>query len=111
MKTGSGASCLVGERSVFITTSNLALPKLRGVPPSQVERLSFIEADGGMRAGARQVRCGAALAGYALWSWGVDCPRDLDLSGAESQLALANREALETISSSALASGRRSHAS
>ncbi|MCZ2109032.1 MAG: WYL domain-containing protein [Dehalococcoidia bacterium] len=84
---------------------------LKLIPHPNIAHKSAVEADYGMRSGALQVKCRAAVAGYALRSWGVDCSRDLGLSAAAFQLALANREVLETISSSALAPGWRSHAS
>lgn len=84
---------------------------LKLIPHPNIAHKSAVEADYGMRSGALQIKCRAAVAGYALRSWGVDCSRDLGLSAAAFQLALANREVLETISSSALAPGWRSHAS
>lgn len=84
---------------------------LKLIPHPNIEHKGAVEADYGMRSGALQIKCRAAVAGYALRSWGVDCSRDLGLSAAAFQLALANREVLETISSSALAPGWRSHAS
>lgn len=85
--------------------------ELKLIPHPNIEHKGAVEADYGMRSGALQIKCRAAVAGYALRSWGVDCSRDLGLSAAAFQLALANREVLETISSSALAPGWRSHAS
>ena len=85
--------------------------ELRLIPHPKIAHKGAVEADYGMRSGALQIKCRAAVAGYALRSWGVDCSRDLGLSAAAFQLALANREVLETISSSALAPGWRSHAS
>lgn len=85
--------------------------ELKLIPHPKIAHTSAVEADYGMRSGALQIKCRAAVAGYALRSWGVDCSRDLGLSAASFQLALANREVLETISSSALAPGWRSHAS
>jgi predicted DNA-binding transcriptional regulator YafY len=85
--------------------------ELKLIPHPNVAHKGAVEADYGMRSGALHVRCRAAVAGYALRSWGVDCSRDLGLSAAEFQLALANHDVLETVSSSALAPGWRSHAS
>jgi predicted DNA-binding transcriptional regulator YafY len=85
--------------------------ELKLIPHPKIAHKNAVEADYGMRSGALQIKCRAAVAGYALRSWGVDCSRDLGLSAAAFQLALANREVLETISSSALAPGWRSHAS
>jgi hypothetical protein len=66
---------------------------------------SAVEADYGMRSGALLVKCRAAVAGYALRHWGVDCSPSHTLNSAEFQLALANRSVLESTGSAALAPG------
>ena len=84
---------------------------LRLIPHPNIAHKGAVEADYGMRSGTLPVRCRAAVAGYALRRWGVDCSRNLDLSAGEFQLALANRDVLRSISSAALAPGWRSHES
>ena len=84
---------------------------LRLIPHPNIAHKGAVEADYGMRYGTLPVRCRAAVAGYALRRWGVDCSRNLDLSAGEFQLALANRDVLRSISSAALAPGWRSHES
>ncbi len=81
------------------------------VPHPQLAHKAPVEADYEMKNGTLSVSCRAAVAGYALRRWGVDCSRNLDLSAGEFQLALANRDVLRTISSAALAPGWRSHES
>lgn len=81
------------------------------VPHPQLAHKAPVEADYEMKNGTLSVSCRAAVAGYALRRWGVDCSRNLDLSGGEFQLALANRDVLRTISSAALAPGWGSHES
>lgn len=79
--------------------------ELKLIPHPKLTHKSAVEADYGMRSGALLVKCRAAVAGYALRRWGVDCSRDHDLSGAEFQLALANHHVLSSTDSSALAPG------
>jgi len=78
---------------------------LKLVPHPKLAHKSAIEADYGMRSGALLVTCRAAVAGYALRRWGVDCSPGHNLSAAAFQLALANHEVLSSIDSSALAPG------
>lgn len=79
--------------------------ELRLIPHPRVSHKGAIEADYGMRSGALIVSCRAAVAGYALRRWGVDCSRDHRLSANEFQLALGNHHVLASIDSSALAPG------
>jgi hypothetical protein len=79
--------------------------ELRLIPHPRLTHKGAIEADYGMRSGALIVSCRAAVAGYALRRWGVDCSRDYRLSAAEFQLALANQQVLSSSDSSALAPG------
>jgi predicted DNA-binding transcriptional regulator YafY len=81
--------------------------ELRLIPHPKLRHKAAVEADFGMRSGALLVKCRAAVAGYALRRWGVDCSPDHDLSEAEFQLALANPKVLASIDSAALAPGRQ----
>jgi len=80
--------------------------ELKLVPHPKLKHKSAVEADYGMRSGALLVKCRAAVAGYALRRWGVDCSQDHRLSQTEFQLALSNQHVLASIDSSALAPGR-----
>lgn len=79
--------------------------ELRLIPHPRLSYKGAVEADYGMRSGALIVSCRAAVAGYALRRWGVDCSRDHRLSATEFQLALANHQVLSSTDSSALAPG------
>lgn len=80
--------------------------ELKLIPHPKLKHKGAVEADYGMRSGALLVKCRAAVAGYALRRWGVDCSQDHRLSETEFQLALANQHVLTSLDSSALAPGR-----
>ena len=84
--------------------------ELKLIPHPKLKHKGAVEADYGMRSGALLVKCRAAVAGYALRRWGVDCSQDHHLSESEFQLALANSHVLGSIDSSALAPGRERQA-
>ncbi len=75
------------------------------IPHPKLKHKAAIEADYRMRAGVLKIRCRAAVAGYALRRWGVDCSDNHCLSGSDYQLALANRTLLLGVDSAALAPG------
>ena len=75
------------------------------IPHPRLKHKSAVEADYGMRSGALVVKCRAALAGYALRRWGVDCSTQHHLDPVEFQLALTNQGVLAGIGSSQLAPG------
>jgi len=79
--------------------------ELKLIPHPKLKHKGAVEADYGMRSGALLVKCRAAVAGYALRRWGVDCSRVHQLDAAEFQLALANHDALSQADSAALAPG------
>lgn len=62
--------------------------------PHNVKYPSAIELDYGMHDGALLVNVRAAMAGYLLRRWNVDCTGDAELIGAEYQLWLKNRQTL-----------------
>ncbi len=78
---------------------------LKLIPHPKLAHKGAVEADYGMRSGALIVKCRAAVAGYALRRWGVDCSPGHDLIGAEFQLALASPNVLASIDSAVLAPG------
>ena len=47
--------------------------ELKLIPHPKLKHKGAVEADYGMRSGALVVKCRAAVAGYALRRWGVDC--------------------------------------
>lgn len=77
------------------------------IPHPKLKHKGAVEADYGMRLGALLVKCRAAVAGYALRRWGVDCSQEYRLNETEFQLALANHGVLASIESSVLAPGRK----
>lgn len=66
---------------------------------------SSIERDFGMRAGCLRVALRAAVAGYALRQWQVDCSPDASLRGREFRLRLADPGQLKGVDSAVLAPG------
>jgi len=79
--------------------------ELNLIPHPKLKHKGAVEADYGMRSGALVVKCRAALAGYALRRWGVDCSTQHHLDPVEFQLALTNQGVLSGIGSSQLAPG------
>lgn len=75
------------------------------IPHPRLHHKTPIEADYEMRNGMLSVTCRAAVAGYALRRWGVDCSEGYRLDCAEYQLALGNRDALAQADSAAIAPG------
>jgi hypothetical protein len=73
--------------------------------PANVQHPDTIEAEYGMENGVLNVRVRAAMAGYLLRRWNVDCTDDHSLKGAEHHLWLRNRQALYGVSNLILAPG------
>lgn len=73
----------------------LRLMPLQLVPhPHNVQYPTAIEMDFAMDNGVLEVSVRAAMAGYLLRRWNVDCTEEADLRGAEYQLYLRNRQTL-----------------
>lgn len=82
------------------------ITELELVPhPANVQHPDTIEAEYGMNAGVLRVRARAAMAGYLLRRWSVDCTEDHSLKGGEYHLWLRNRQALYGITNLVLAPG------
>ena len=82
------------------------ITELELVPhPANVQHPDTIESEYGMSGGFLKVRVRAALAGYLLRRWNVDCTNDHSLKGGEYQLWLRNRQALYGVSNLLLAPG------
>lgn len=73
--------------------------------PANVQHPDTIEAEYGMESGVLKVRVRAAMAGYLLRRWNVDCTNDHSLKGAEHHLWLRNRQALYGVTNLILAPG------
>lgn len=75
------------------------------VPHPKITHKAAIEADYQMKGGQIQVQCRAAVAGYMLRRWGVDCSIDCTLNPGEYHLALHNTDSLAGVESADLAPG------
>ena len=69
--------------------------KLELIPHPRLEFKETIERDYGMKHGVKKVSVRAALAGYVLRRWNVDCSHNHVLEGDEYHLALKNIEAID----------------
>ena len=82
------------------------ITELELVPhPANVQHPDTIEAEYGMEGGVLTVRARAAMAGYLLRRWSVDCTEDHSLKGGEHHLWLRNRQALYGVTNLVLAPG------
>ncbi len=75
------------------------------VPHPNLAHPEAIEADYGMRDGVLRLNIRAALAGYALNRWAVDCSQDHSLDCKRHHLWLRNSPTLSGVESAALAPG------
>lgn len=73
--------------------------------PANVQHPDTIEAEYGMEGGVLRLRARAAMAGYLLRQWNVDCTEDHSLKGGEHHLWLRNRQALYGVTNLVLAPG------
>ncbi|TWX52642.1 WYL domain-containing protein [Colwellia hornerae] len=73
--------------------------------PTNVKFPQAIELDYGMDGGMLQLTVRAALVGYLLRRWNVDCTEDSSLKGGEYQLWLSNRQTLYGAKNLAIAPG------
>ncbi|MDO6710347.1 WYL domain-containing protein [Aliiglaciecola sp. 2_MG-2023] len=73
--------------------------------PNNVQFSTAIEMDYGMRDGVLNLNVRAALAGYLLRRWNVDCTEDASLKGGEYQLWLRNQQTLYGAENLAIAPG------
>jgi hypothetical protein len=85
------------------------ITELELVPhPANVQHPDTIEAEYGMESGVLRMRVRAAMAGYLMRRWNVDCTEDHSLKGAEFHLWLRNRQALYGVTNLVLAPGYES---
>lgn len=75
------------------------------VPHPNQEHPEIIESDYGMTSGVLHLKLRAAVAGYVLRQWIVDCSADHKLKGKEYRLWLKNHLALYGVSTALLAPG------
>lgn len=75
------------------------------VPHPRLEHPDTIEIEYGMETGMLTVQLRAAVAGYALRHWNVDCSRGHTLSGPEFHLWLKNTQTLYGVENLAIAPG------
>lgn len=73
--------------------------------PANVQHPDTIEADYGMDRGVLRIRVRAALAGYLLRRWNVDCTESHSLKGAEYHLWLRNHLSLVDVANLSIAPG------
>lgn len=73
--------------------------------PKNIEHPKAIEMDYGMESGQLLLNVRAAMAGYLLRRWNVDCTERGTLKGAEYQLWLQNRFTLRDVNNLAIAPG------
>jgi hypothetical protein len=75
------------------------------IPHPKITHQAAIEADYRMKGRRIEVSCRAAIAGYMLRRWGVDCSLESSLNPEEYHLALQNIESLASTESADLAPG------
>ncbi len=73
--------------------------------PANIQHPDTIEAEYGMQNGVLRTKIRAALVGYFLRRWNIDCTADHSLKGKEYQLWLKNSQALYGIENLILAPG------
>ncbi|WP_407646811.1 WYL domain-containing protein [Fluctibacter halophilus] len=84
-----------------------AMVDLIMIPHPSITHPEAIALDYDMHDGKLTVQCRAALAGYLLRQWQVDCSEGYKFTGQGCQLALANREVLGKLENPGLAPGGR----
>lgn len=86
----------VGNHEVKLEDNQwMRMMPLQLIPhPNNVQHPTAIELDYGMTNKVLELNVRAALAGYLLRRWNVDCTREASLEGAEYQLWLRNRQTL-----------------
>ncbi|MGI2166544.1 MULTISPECIES: WYL domain-containing protein [Shewanella] len=83
--------------------------ELELIPHPYISHKEAIERDYQMQQGGLKIDIRAALAGYLLRLWNVDCSQDHTLKGPELHLALKNHQALYGVENLVLAPGMNSH--
>lgn len=81
---------------------------LKLIPHPSLKYPEAIELDYGMENGVLEISCRAALAGYLLRQWSVDCSARHQISSGVCQLALQNLEVLGDVEHSSIVPGAHS---
>jgi len=84
--------------------------ELEIVPHPRLKHAKTIETDYAMENGVLNVNVRAAVAGYVLRRWNVDCTEDHSMEGPEYHLWLRNRQALYGVENLVIAPGYESQA-
>lgn len=79
--------------------------ELEVVPHPDFPRPELVALDYPMTGGVLHIRAKAALAGYILSRWGIDCSANHSLRGPEYRLWLRNRSELDGVDSASIAPG------
>ncbi|WP_138379479.1 helix-turn-helix transcriptional regulator [Luteithermobacter gelatinilyticus] len=75
------------------------------VPHPRLQYPETVEYEYGMQDGMLKVNVRAAVAGYVLWRWNVDCSENHALTGAEYHLWLKNQQTLYGVENLVIAPG------
>ncbi len=98
----------VGEGELLAADKQWArIVDMEVVPHPGVRNAHAVEADYAMEHGVLRLRARAALAGYVLRRWSIDCSADHSLDPVAHHLWLRNRQTLYGVESAALAPGVR----
>ena len=73
--------------------------------PKNIQHPTAIELDYGMVDGSMTIKTRAALTGYLLRRWNVDCSNNAELKGSEYQLYLNNKHLISGAGNLTLAPG------
>ncbi|KGJ90757.1 WYL domain-containing protein [Thalassotalea sp. ND16A] len=105
-KVTSKASCIEPyEEMVEDNQWTRIMPLQLVTHPHNVQHPTAIELDYGMNSGVLELNVRAAMAGYLLRRWNVDCTEQATLVGGEYQLWLRNRQTLYGAENLAIAPG------
>lgn len=95
------------ELAVEDTDWQRLIPLLLVPHPKNIEHPAALEMDYGMKSGQLLLNVRAAMAGYLLRRWNVDCTEQATLQGVEYQLWLQNRADLPNTTNLDIAPGYR----
>ncbi len=104
-KPGSASAAVQVHERQSADAQWLQMVELNLVPHPAHKHFASVERDFGMTEGALKVSARAAMVGYVLRQWQVDCSSDASLRGAEYRLRLADVKVLEGVVSAELAPG------
>lgn len=99
------SDCPLPEESVDSDAQWSRVVEMEVVPHPDFPRPELAALDYPMADGVLRIRAKAALAGYVLRRWSVDCSESHSLRGTEYRLWLRNRSALDGVDSASIAPG------